>query len=52
MKCSKCQDKFRLDLMNNGKSLQTPQQGRKMKGEKRYFKVINLAHMNNWFKVG
>lgn len=34
MKGSKCQDEFRLDLMNNKKLLQVPQQGRNMRGKK------------------
>lgn len=34
MKGSKCQDEFRLDLMNNKKLLQVPQQARNMRGKK------------------
>ena len=39
-KGSKRQNEFRRDLMNNGKPIRVPQQGRNMKWEK-HFKGIN-----------
>lgn len=40
MNSSKCQDEFRLDLMNNIKSLQALQQGRNVRGKKGILKGL------------
>ena len=44
MNSSKCQDEFRLDLMNNIKSLQALQQGRNVRGKKGILKGL-IYHM-------